>query len=106
MAHASGPIYSIKNEKKYRKNNSLQNKKRHKATPADVIKSSFIVWLQSRYSRTEGFVAWTQSAVAELSPNICDAWRFPTSKAANDAIASALGLEIESYNLAVFPEVL
>lgn len=63
----------------------------------------FVVWLSASNGKTEGFITWTETAVAELSPRIHDAWRFPSVKAANDSVACAFGAAIENYAVAIFP---
>ena len=52
-----------------------------------------------------GFITWSETAVAELSPAIQDAWHFPSVKAANDSVSRAFGAQAEDYGVAVFPAV-
>lgn len=65
----------------------------------------FIVWVRRPNSRSGGFITWSETAVAELSPAIADAWSFPTSTAANDAVSRAFGPAAEDFLTAVFPDV-
>jgi hypothetical protein len=59
----------------------------------------FVVWLVTR--RSKGFVTFTSTGVAELSPHIKDAWRFPSRKAANDNVCLALGHRVRDAEVKV-----
>ncbi len=63
----------------------------------------FVVWLARSGSRTRGFLAWAETAVAELSPFHVDAWRYPSTNAAHDAVSRAFGPAAETYCVAIFP---
>jgi hypothetical protein len=63
----------------------------------------FIAWVTCPNSRIKGFIVWAETSVAELSPNIQNAWQFPTTKAANDSVSRAFGAQAEDYGVAVFP---
>lgn len=63
----------------------------------------FVIWLSRPNSPVAGFITWAETGVAELSPAIRDAWRFPTLIAANSAADRAFGPAIETCSVAVFP---
>jgi hypothetical protein len=63
----------------------------------------FVVWLSAPGARVEGFIAWAETGVAELSPAMCDAWHVPTLTAANSAAGRPFGPAIEGCAVAVFP---
>jgi hypothetical protein len=63
----------------------------------------FIAWITSPHSRTRGFIVWAETAVADLSPNIQDAWHFPTAKAAKDSVSLAFGFQAKDYKVSIFP---
>jgi hypothetical protein len=63
----------------------------------------FVVWLSAPGARVEGFITWAETGVAELSPAMRDAWRFPTLTTANSAAGRAFGPLIEGCAMAVFP---
>jgi hypothetical protein len=52
----------------------------------------FVIWLSRRNSPVAGFVTWAETGVAELSPTIRDAWRFPTLNAANSKRGKSRGI--------------
>jgi len=97
--------------RKYRSTPS-QNTKQHKALrdksspPSSAVVTGvpgFVVWLSAPNGKTRGFITWAETAVAELSPAIQDAWHFPTVEAANDSVSRAFGAQVEEYGVAVFP---
>jgi hypothetical protein len=64
---------------------------------------AFVVWLSHPGRKLRGFITWSETAVAELSPNIRDAWHFPSAKAASDSVARSFGPMVEGFSVAVFP---
>jgi hypothetical protein len=89
------------NTKRY---NALRDKCRASSSTVIARGPGFVVWLSGSNGKTRGFITWTETAVAELSPGIQDAWRFPSVKAANDSVARALGPAVENYAVAIFPD--
>jgi hypothetical protein len=83
---------------------TLRNKSSASSKAAIARGPGFVVWLSGSNGKTRGFITWTETAVAELSPGIQDAWRFPSVKAANDSVARALGPAVENYAVAIFPD--
>lgn len=103
MAHDS----SHNHNNTYSKNNHKSSDLEHiSQTPSKVALArgpAFVVWVSATNGKTRGFITWAETAVAELSPYILDAWHFPTAKAANDSVARALGPAAEDFGTAVFP---
>jgi hypothetical protein len=84
----------------------MGTKGKRRRRPEFIIRGrgpGFVVWLSSPNARFAGFIAWAETGVAELSPAMREAWRFPTLTAANTAVGRALGPGIETCAVAVFP---
>ncbi len=63
----------------------------------------FVIWVSSAARGGGGYMTWCQTAVAEFSPSIREAWRFPSLKSANDNLCQALGPRAEDCAAAIFP---
>ena len=99
--------------RKYRSTPS-QNTKQHKALrdksspPSSAVVTGvpgFVVWLSAPNGKTRGFITWAETAVAELSPAIQDAWHFPTVEAANVLYRALLAHRLKSTASLFSPQV-
>jgi hypothetical protein len=90
-------------------NADLRNRFARSATPRPSCQGvrakgpGFVVWLTSSNRKIKGFISWSETGVAELSPIVREAWHFPSLKAANDSVARGFGPVADHLGLAVFP---
>jgi hypothetical protein len=100
--HSSHP-HPITPSRNHKRRDKSRNKYSTSSTTIVARGPGFVVWLTAPNGKTQGFITWAETAVAELSPAIQDAWHFPTVKAANDSVSRAFGAQVEEYGVAVFP---
>lgn len=102
MARNSSRLNNNTHPKKPQYSNQLGDRSPLKSVCL-VSGPGFVVWVSAPNRRLRGFITWSETAVAELSPALRDAWRFPSLKAANDSAARALGPAYEHFSTATFP---
>jgi hypothetical protein len=66
-----------------------------------VLHPAFVIRLTHRTRRVIEYLARADTAVAELSPQLADAWQFPTREAAVRALQAALGSNMTAFRFQI-----
>jgi len=103
MAHKSDHCKNTTRSKKYHENQCVTGIGGEAANAQQIRGPGFVIRVSSPKRGFRLFITWAETGVAELSPDVTEAWRYPSFYAANDSARLAFGPRIRDFDVEVLP---